>query len=284
MFNTLSRLALCAMVAAGGLAVRGEVGVGIAGRYWFDTPGETHPFTPGSFEIPTDGLDEGFHTFNAYVADPEGVSSTHSRLFVKVNKRWNETKPLSCTFYLDGRLFETRKMSAGEHGALAIDLDVNSVDLGLHTLGMTLVSEEGLPMGYRSAVFMRVPTDIQRSTFKAYCYLDGKYVGETEATSNNSLVHLDLDASSLVSGLHSVTVYLASPHGMATSTKTAWFVKIPEGGEGVREYSYWINDNPATVSTVSLPEVSNPFGLVKLVDVPEQPFRSCSYTLSLIHI
>lgn len=269
------------MVAAGGLAVRGEVGVGIAGRYWFDTSGETHPFTPGSFEIPTDGLDEGFHTFNAYVADPEGVSSTHSRLFVKVNKRWDETKPLSCTFYLDGRLFETRKMSAGEHGALSIDLDVNSVDLGLHTLGMTLVSEEGLPMGYRSAVFMRVPTDIQRSTFKAYCYLDGKYVGETEATSNNSLVHLDLDASSLVSGLHSVTVYLASPHGMATSTKTAWFVKIPEGGEGVREYSYWINDNPATVSTVSLPEVSNPFGLVKLVDVPEQPFRSCSYTFAI---
>lgn len=281
MLKTLSRLALCAILAAGGLAARGEGSAGITGHYWFDTSGEKHQFVPGSLEIPTDGLDEGFHTFNAYVEDTAGVSSTHTRLFLKVAKRWDEIRPLTSTFYLDGRLFETRKMAVGAQGTLAIDLDMNRVDLGLHTLGMTIVSEEGLPMGYREAVFMRVPSDLQRSTFKAYYYLDGKYAGEMEAGANNSFVHLDIDASALTSGLHSVTIYLASPHGMATSTKTAWFVKIPAGGEGVRQYTYWINDNAETLQTVDLPEVTNPFGLVRLFDVPEQPFRSRSYTFAI---
>lgn len=342
MLKTLSRLALCAILAAGGLAARGEGSAGITGHYWFDTSGEKHTFIPGSLEIPTDGLDEGFHTFNAYVADTAGVSVTHSKWFLKLNRKpnepltyWfdssgkksierlgileiptdsldegfhtfnayvgekanissthtklflktsrilNENEPLTCSFYLDGKVFQTHKVPVGANGTFGISLDVDSVDLGVHALGMMLASGDGLPMGYREAVFMRVPSDLQRSTFKAYYYLDGKYAGDMEGGTNNPLVHLDIDASALTSGLHSVTIYLASPHGMATSTKTAWFVKIPAGGEGVRQYAYWINDNAETMQTVDLPEVTNPFGLVRLFDVPEQPFRSHSHTFAI---
>lgn len=136
-------------------------------------------------------------------------------------------------------------------------------------------------MGYRYGTFLKVPTNSQIATLGIHYFLDGKYIGNVDTQASNGVYHLDIDASSLTSGIHSVTAYLASPYGMASSPQTAWFIKIPEGGEGVKQYSYWINDDVASLRTEVLPEVANPFGLISLVDVPTQPFRSKSYSFAI---
>ena len=46
----------------------------LSGQYWFDRSEERIPFTSGSFDIPTDGLSEGFHTLHAYVENENGQS------------------------------------------------------------------------------------------------------------------------------------------------------------------------------------------------------------------
>lgn len=281
MLKKLTRFTLCALLAAGGLTARGDTPLGVTGRYWFDALGETHPFTPGSFEISTDGLDQGFHTLHAYVMGETGVSSTHTRLFLKPGNLTSENEQLTCTVYLDGKLYETRSATIGANGMIPLEFDMNKVSLGVHTVSVLLASKDGIPMGYRTGLFMRVPTSLQWSTFEAYYYLDGKFAGTVDVAVNNAMAHLDIDASALTSGLHSINLYMASPHGMTTSPKSAWFVKIPEGGEGVRSYSYWINDNDETLRTVDLKEVSNPFSLVALIDIPTQPFRSKAYTFEI---
>lgn len=281
MLKKLPRLALCAVLAAGGLTARGDTTAGVSGRYWFDALGETHPFTPGSFEISTDGLDQGFHVLHAYVVGETGISSTHSTLFLKASNLVSENEQLTCTVYLDGKLYETRSASVNANGMIPLELDMNNVSLGVHTVSVLLASKDGIPMGYRTGLFMRVPTSLQWSTFEAYYYLDGKFAGTVDVAVNNAMAHLDIDASALTSGLHSINLYMASPHGMTTSPKSAWFVKIPEGGEGVRQYSYWLNNDESTKHNVTLSEVSNPYSLINLIDMPQLPFRSKSYTFEI---
>lgn len=279
MLRILTKVILIAL-AAGGLTVRGEDAVAVTGQYWFDGTGERHTFTPGSFEISTDGLQDGLHTLHAYVDDGSAVSSTHTRWFLK-RRDLTQGEEVLAEIHVDSRLFQSHKLRAGADGTVDINLDMAGVDPGVHSIGVSLSSSQGLPMGYRNGVFLKVPTEQQMSTFGVYYFLDGEYIGSIDPRSADGVYHLDIDASALTSGLHSVTAYLASPHGLASSTETAWFVKIPEGGEGVTQYSYWINDDLVSAQTKKLPEVTNPFALVSLVDVPIQPLRSKSYTFAV---
>lgn len=264
----------------GCLTARGADVPDITGQYWFDRSGERHTFTPGSFEISTDGLEDGLHTIHAYVDNGGSVSSTHTGWFLK-RQDLKQGDEVTGVFYVDGREFTTQSLKLGANGMLNVDLDITQVDLGVHTIGVTVTSPDGLPMGYRNGVFLRVPTDLQMSTFGGYYFLDGQFMGSIDTQAMNGVYHLDIDASSLTSGLHNVTVYLASPHGMASSPQTAWFVKIPEGGEGVKHYSWWVNDDKASLHNEVLPEVANPFSLISLIDVPVQPFRSKSYAFAI---
>lgn len=281
MFKLLFRLFICIIVAGGILTARGEGSAGISGQYWFDFGGERHPFSTGSFEISTDGLDEGFHALHAFVEDKNGISASHTGWFFKQREKIEANSQITCTYYVDGQLFGAERVPVNADGTFGLELDMNAVGLGMHTISIMLANEKGLNLGSRNGIFMRVPSDLQRSTFAAYYYIDGQYAGTIDVGQNSSIVHLDIDATSLTSGIHSITAYMASPYGMATSTNTAWFVKIPAGGAGVKQYSYWLNDNEETLKTVDLPEVSNPYNVMALIDVPMQPFRSKTYTFAI---
>lgn len=281
MFKSILRLTFCIIITMVSLTARSNDITDISGQYWFDFGGERYSFTPGSFEITTDGLSDGFHTFHAYIENSFDISATHTGWFLKQSRKLEENEPLTSTIFVDGQPFRTDKVPVGANGLINLDLDMSEVDLGMHTLGLILADKDGVSLGYRNGIFMRVPTDLQRSTFGAYYFLDNEYKGVLDISGNRSIVHLDIDASSLTSGLHSVTVYLASSHGMATPVKSAWFVKIPEGGEGVKRYSYWLNDDEETLKTIELAEVSNPYSIMSLIDIPQQPFRSKSYSFAV---
>lgn len=277
----MTKLGLCLTIALAGLIARGDGSSGIRGQYWFDYGPARHDFAPGHIEIPTDNLADGLHTFNAYIEEDSVLSSTHCSWFLKRSGLFAENEELTCSFILDGQSYATQKARVGANGMVDINLDVTGVDLGLHTLGVMFTDDAGNTLGYRNGVFWRVPTDMQQSTLEAYYFLDGQYRGVIAPTANGTALHVDIDAAELETGFHSVTAYLASPHGMASEVRSAWFIKIPDGGEGVKQYSYWLNDDQATLSTVDLPEITNPCSVMALVDVPVLPFRSKSYTFAI---
>lgn len=281
MFKSLSRLGLCAIVATGGLTARANTLSEISGRYWFDFSKELHSFESGSFDVTTDGLEEGFHTLNVYVQNDKGTSVPHSRLFIKHNGLPKDRDDLNCFIYVDGKFNQKSNATAGVGGMISLDLDMNDIELGPHILGVHLTDKEGITQGFSEGAFVRVPSSSQLNTLSAYYQVDGISKGAVAITDGNPMMHLNLDMSELTSGLHSLTTYLASPLGLTTSLKTVWFVKVPKGGEGVKQYSYWLNDDIETKQTVILPEVTNPLYITSLIDMPEMPFRAKSHTFAV---
>lgn len=233
-----------------------------------------------ALDLSTAGIPEGMHLLDATVVIGSSVSSTVSRWFLKtLTLRGGES--YKTTLFLDGKPWQTLDTQASGDGVMALQLDMNDVPLGFHTLQAQVVSPDGIPTGVRETMFMRVPSTAQLSTLRGYYVLDGKILGELDASMDGKVFHLDVNASQLPAGLHSVSVYLAGSIGLTTSVKTAWFVRIPEGGEGVKSYEYWLNDNTESLHTVTLPEVENPFSLISLIDMPVEPFRTTSYTFAV---
>lgn len=274
-------LAVAAMSLAVSHQARGDDGAGaMTGRYWFDQSATLHPFTPGHLEISTSELPEGLHSLNAYVRDANGTtSSVVSQWFVKTMSILPGLNYKTVVF-VDGKPLQTIENQASGYGALSFPLDMNTLPLGIHSLQAQVVSPSGIASDVKQTLFVRVPTTAQLATMKGYYTLDGKLAGELAPAVNGGVYHLDIDASILTSGLHSVSVYMASPVGLITSMNTAWFIKTPQGGEGVKSYEYWLNDNPEHTQ-VTLDKVANPMQLVSLMDVPEQSFRTTSYAFAV---
>jgi len=231
-------------------------------------------------EIATDGLCEGLHTLNAYVEKDGQVSSVVCKWFLKTFgvKQGEQYRTM---VFIDGKLLQTYETQASDGGVMSLTFDANALPLGIHTLQAQVVSTSGVATDVKTAMFMRVPSTTQMSTMKGYYTVDGKLTGEIDAAMNGNTFNFDFDASQLTPGLHSLSIYLASGLGLTTSVKTAWFIKIPLGGEGVKSYEYWINDNVASTRRVTLDKVADPFELISLVEIDEEPFRSTSYTFAI---
>lgn len=268
--------ALLAWAATSAAAQQGE----LKGQYWFDSSTERHTFTPGRFEVDAGPLREGLHMLHATVASDSAISTAASAWFVRL-PQVDPAAGLSTAIFIDGKMWQTIETTAGAGSAVPLQLDMNALDLGVHSIGVQAITVSGAVTEFREAFFMRVPTTAEISTLHGYYLLDGKPAGEIRPTVNGQAFHLDIDASSLTAGIHSVLVHLAAPLGISTSTETAWFVKIPQGGEGVNSYRYWLNDDESTTQTVQLEAPMKSLALVKLIDLPEVPFCSQRYTFAV---
>ena len=252
----------------------------LSGQYWFDFSAEHHPFETGSLEIPTDGLAEGIHTLNAYVEDESGLSAVSSAWFVKGTSIMPGTQ-LTANIFIDGSPRNNLSLTVGPAGNIPFDLDVMELPLGVHTLGTQIITPSAAVAGFRETVFLRVPSTAELGSMRGYYTIDDVVMGSVDTRIGGNTYSLDIDASALSSGIHSVTVYLASKYGISTSPVSACFLKIPQGGEGVKSYRYWLNENEDEAVSVNLDKVSNPFRLVELIGVKEQPFASTHYTFAI---
>lgn len=233
-----------------------------------------------SRSLDTDGLTEGLHRLDVR-ADIDGqISSTASGWFLKtLDIKAGET--YSIVSFIDGKPWQTYEKQASGNSVVSLELDMNALPLGLHYIQIQVASQSGIVSDMKESFFMRVPTKEQFASLKGYYAIDNKFVGEVTASSNGEQFHFDIDLSSLLSGLHSLSLYMSGDQGMTTSLETAWFIKTPAGGSGIREYEYWLNGNSASVKHVVLDKVQNPLSLLSLIDVAEEPFRSTSYSFAL---
>lgn len=252
----------------------------LSGQYWFDRSEERIPFTSGSFDIPTDGLSEGFHTLHAYVENENGLSSVSSAWFIK-NVTLTPGQDLTTVTYIDGVPSGTVTSTVGPDGNCALNLDMSALPLGIHTFGALAVTPSGTPTGYREAMFLRVASTLEMSSMHGFYTIDNMLMGSVSANMAQNTYSLDIDASTLTSGIHSISVFLANKYGQSTTPFKAWFIKIPQGGEGVKSYRYWLNEEESDAVTVTLDKVANPFKLIELIDVKEMPFVSSRHSFSI---
>lgn len=230
-----------------------------------------------ALDLDMSGVSPGLHSLGAQLRTANGeLSSIVSAWFMRMPSFREGTEMNVCT-YIDGKPDKVYKAKVSG-GNLPLNLDVTGHSLGVHSLGVQVVSENGIVSAYKESLFMRVPTTDEKSTLRAYYLLDGIVAPEPISSPlNGNTCHLDLDVASLNSGIHSVSMYLASPLGIASDIRTSWFVKIPNGGEGVVAYEYWLNDNPETLRRVTLEKITNPCSLISLLDMPVEPFCSSRY-------
>lgn len=250
-------------------------------RYWFDNSEQTVVFSPGNLEIDVNGLSSGIHSLNVRIESDNIPVSVASRLFLK-GKRNIAGEKFVMKVMVDNNLYMTEEyVSTGADNVYPLNLDLKDLPDGIHKLGIAISDQHGV-FGARESFFLKVPTADQYAGLKAYYQLDGKDMDvPAVAIGNTNTYSVDLDMAAIPTGLHSLTTYMVSPAGLMTSVHTAWFVKIPIGGEGVKTYKYWVNDNVASVKTVDLSSVANPFELISLVEVDEEPLRTTSYTFAI---
>lgn len=233
-----------------------------------------------SLSLDASALPEGFHYLHGRVNIEGNHSATYGRMFIKTLGLHTGSEYRIVSF-IDGLPFKTVSQIATADGALSVPLDMNEVSLGLHSLQLQISGPSGVPSAVRQTLFMRVPTAGQLATMEGFYMLDGRQGGTMTPTLDGNTYHLDLDVSSLTSGLHTLAFYMASPEGLITSMENAWFIKTPHGGEGVKRYEYWINDNIEAARSVTLDKVANPLQILSLVDIPQEPFRTSSFTFAI---
>ncbi len=249
--------------------------------YWFDQgPGTTIPVNQGTsaIEIDASELQAGIHTLHAMVKGENGLSSARSTFFVKTSN--SATFASKAFLSVNGENASIIPITSAASGS-SFSYDATALPIGIHSLTTALVSNKGEISDFKNGFFLRVPTHSEISSMEAYYTIDGGEGGKIPLSGNYPLYNLEIDATRLTAGIHSVTVHLASPLGMATTPLKSYFVKIPIGGDGIKEYSYWIDDNKSTTVTKQPETPGLPFSMVKLIDVPLADFRSSSYELKM---
>lgn len=251
--------------------------------YWFDdSPLQTMPVSNGasSFEVDASMLAGGLHTLTVMVEGENGLSSAHSAFFVKPFNP-SVTPGVRAIVLIDGAGVGSVPVTATANGA-SYTIDASTFPVGVHSLTSALVSPAGESTELSEALFLRVPMASEISAMHAYYIIDDDYnqIGKIKLEGQFPAYKLDVDVASLSTGIHTVTIFCASETGFSTTPMKSFFIKIPNGGEGIAAYEYWIDDSPAKTK-VKLEKPEIPLTLVKLVDMPVAEFRSSNFELKM---
>lgn len=251
--------------------------------YWFDNLPATSVSlsTPeDSFEFDASFLKPGVHSLSVAAEGESGLSSPFTTYFVKLFNPAFSTGNHSLVI-IDGEPRPGVPVSFSGN-TTSFMVDASDLKVGLHSLATATVSTEGDMTNIVSTYFLRMPLETELATTEAFYFIDNDLtnIHSIPMQRNMSGFFLDIDVSTLTTGLHSITAYLASPLGFSTTPRTSYFVKIPLGGEGLARYEYWI-DESHDKTVVELDERALPFSLVKMIEVPTAPFRSSNFEVKM---
>ncbi|MBP3842731.1 MAG: hypothetical protein J6E29_03705 [Prevotella sp.] len=110
-----------------------------------------------SWQMDVDSLDVGLHHAVFQAITPSGAASTIvERFFMRVisNKEMGKMK---CVYSLDNQQTYAQSGTMSADGRFHFDLDVSSMEDGLHRLAYMMVSEEGVTTPQKTAFFWKAP-------------------------------------------------------------------------------------------------------------------------------
>ena len=253
-----------------------EEGVLTDGFYWFDDEAQARRVEggiQGALTFDVTELQEGYHTLHYQVLREDGqYSQIETRGFLKIQKG-QTSGYLTFMCYVDGELFKMERILA-ENNQASMILDVSELPIGFHRLQVRGLTENGTSTSICESFFLRNAKDSEINALSCVFSIDGQLYKTVENGVQDGLFHCDLDVASLSEGMHKISYYLTNGQGAQTTVKSQYFIKIPIGGNSIKKYQYWLNNNDEMAHMVDLGNATDPFLLISLLPVEQQPLSS----------
>lgn len=254
------------------------IGGGGTGRYWFDENYQDVKKTlmDGAFQVDVSMLTEGLHTFHFVGVSPNGsTTQLVNRTFIKLAPL-RTIDSLLCQSYVDEELWQEERVAVND-GLLSWLLDVKGLSQGFHRLQVQLALPNGQLAGNYNAWFVREPTADECGNLRCLYSIDGDAEQHLAGQLANGTYHFDLDVAALSDGFHRITYYLGDMEGIQTESHSAFFVKVPLGGEGLTSWQWWLNSLTDDIHTTTLSQPVDPLRVTQMLPVGHQPLRTQSF-------
>ncbi len=241
---------------------------------WFDEDSATTVIgkcNNGIIWLDVNKMSDGFHTLYMQVHN-QASSQPVERAFIKVPQTEN-VDYLTCMLMVDDTLFHEERI-ASTRGVLNFDFDVSSLSQGAHLLQAFVVTPTGAATNIEERFFIRAVSETEIAGLKCCYVVDDAKDSVQAGTYSNGVFHFDIDVSSLEDGLHNLNYMLIGDNGVTTEMRTAFFTKIPVGGNGITEYHYWLNEDDSIKVVKRLEKRMNPLQITSLLPVESVPLRS----------
>lgn len=215
----------------------------------------------------------GFHKLQVRAFLENGSSTTNCEAFFLRTAMPSELDAITCVCSIDGEVFKQERMEA-TNGSALWQLDVSELPIGFHRLQLRAVMENGASTSIREAFFLRNAMDSELNALSCVFSIDGLPYKTIESGVRDGVFHCELDVAELTDGLHKVAYTLTDGKGAQTAVKSQYFIKTPVGGNSIKTYQYWVNDNDDMAHVVVQEEVTDPLKLITLLPIEPQPLRS----------
>ena len=241
-------------------------------RWWVDNGPVTvleGDAATGEMLLDMSGLDQGFHQLHYELLDTHGlVHSSMSRMFLK------SFMPAGSTFtcWVDN---DTTALASGEVTGEEMLFDVSHLSDGLHTLHIT-VNSSGMSMT-ETRHFIKTPVVAGETTLTCVVSIDGREHLREDVPANGGVIDWNLDVSEVAPGLHRLNIQVITPNGSPTSSESAFFVKIPNGGDGIVRWDYWVNEREDDIHTTFVEGLIDPYQVDAYLEVGHEPLRTKSF-------
>lgn len=247
-------------------------------RLWMDNdPGtqQSGDYNGQPIELDVSAMDDGFHILHAQIEGRGTASIPYTQMFIKVPQTVG-VDYLTCLFMVDSEVYKQERVPA-EGGAVHWEFDATRIPQGLHKAQGLIVTPSGVASNVQEAFFYRTMTTTEKAAMQCYYSIDGDTHRHQAGKLTGDLFHFDLDVSELSDGFHRLSYMLMDPNGASSKVMSAFFIKTPLGGNGITQYTYWLNDNEENMHSVQLEERTNPFKLITLLPVEACPIRSSCF-------
>ena len=237
-------------------------------RYWIDNDMTTlhnSVATSGVIELDIAGLEYGLHAVHYQKMGADGTpSAVRTRYFLK------EEENLTCTsarYWIDSDM-TTLHNSVATSGV--IELDISSLDYGLHAVHYQKIGTDGIPSAVRTRYFLKEEENQTYTSARYWIDNDMTTLHDNVATSGI----IDIDITKLGVGLHAVHYQKIGTDGTPSAVRTRYFLvdRVQKGSltadisidDGVVT-NYALSDEDIVIDVTDLAEGTHSL-LVTLLD------------------
>lgn len=220
-------------------------------EYWFDQNDKEKVAQQScddniDISIDVSGLKAGLHSLALRVQDSEGKwSSPFTTYFLRSATSQTKESTSYYEYWVDSDT-DSKVSSTSNSNVFALDLDVSSLSKGIHTLCFRTRDYHGYWSAPLSNFFLVAARTSGSDSSSRYEYwLDNDHKNKVSAKCGNGIVNLDVDASSLSLGMHTLSFRYVDVLGVWSAPQTCFFMVTNHQSYSTlaSTYEYWIDSN-----------------------------------------
>lgn len=222
------------------------------------------------FNLDVSSLSEGFHTFTLRVHDSEDRwSIPYTKLFYRVSKQ-QEQDVVAYEYWTD---YNTADIKGGsiEGGNINLNVDASALSAGFHALSLRFRSSDGKWSTPYTQLFYRTSQSKGTEICAYEYYVDDNADGRiTVDAAGIEQINFDIDASSLSTGLHKLSLRTKDSEGQWSTPHIQYFYHVEPPKQTALAYiEYYLDEECNTrqkISTDSSGEFDTELDLSRLTD------------------